>query len=554
MKRNTFMSGAIILIIFNLIGKVLGAVYRIPLSRILGSVGMGKYQLVFPLYALILTICTSGVPVVVSKLVAECNAKGEKYKAKRVLRTSAVILFFTSLIGALILVFGAKGFSLLEGNRDIYICFYAIAPAIMFAGELSVFRGYFQGNLSMFPTALSGFVEQVAKITIGLYLARQLLVFGELYAVFGAVLGVAISEFCSFVFLLICYFVHSKKHKKDIIKMPVSQKFLAKQIISMSAPITLSGMVSPLSSMVDSLLVVNILIFLGYSSKNATMMLGVLSGIIEPLVNIPTILSVSIATALLPSVSHKKSENSNYEMKEMIEKAIQISLSISLVFFVCFIIFGKQILEFLYGFSFSVSELNLAVKLLFFNSVNIIFLSLIQVFSSVLQGLNSQKYVMKVMLAGCGIKLVLDVALISVKSINILGAVISGGVGYFVVMVLMFKKLKKLTFINFSGLYFYTIIQVCAVCVVAYFMNLILRVLLSDTIAMFLAGGISVVVFFISYYFLFIYQKNKRESSATTWKKWYILLNLFYEFNDKKCGIKIERDTCSYGRFFWYGF
>ena len=62
MKNNTFIKGAIILIIFNLIGKVIGAVYRIPLAKIVGSVGMGQYQLTFPLYCLILTISSSGIP------------------------------------------------------------------------------------------------------------------------------------------------------------------------------------------------------------------------------------------------------------------------------------------------------------------------------------------------------------------------------------------------------------------------------------------------------------------------------------------------------------
>ncbi len=516
MKQNSFIKGAIVLIIFNLLGKVLGAVYRIPLAGILGTVGMGKYQLVFPLYALILTVSTSGIPVVVSKLVAECNAKGEVYKARKILKISVIILAATSIFGGLVLVFGAKGFSLLEGNSDIYICFYAIAPAVLFAGVLSALRGYFQGNLLMFPTAISGFVEQLAKIIVGLFLARRFLVFGQLYAVFGAVLGVAISEFCSLIFLLICYFVYSKKHKNEYVKTTLSQKHLAKQIILMSAPITLSGVVSPLSSMIDSLLVVNILIFLGYSSSNATMMLGVLSGVIEPLVNIPTILSVSIATVLLPSVSQKYSEKSNDEVKTMVEKAIQICLSISLAFFVCFIIFGKQILEFLYGSSFGVSELNLAIKLLFLSSINIIFLSLVQVFSSVLQGLNEQKYVMKTMLIGCGIKLVLDICLIIIKNINIMGAVISSGFGYFVVMMLNFNKVKKITKIKVSNLCFYTAIQVCFVCVFAYFMNLILKHMFSDVIAMFLAGGAAVFVFFISYFIFFIYQKNKNDNTLTT--------------------------------------
>ena len=75
MKNKVFVKGAVVLILCNLIGKVIGAVYRLPLARIVGGVGMGQYQLTFPLYCLILTISTSGMPVAISKLVAEYNSK-----------------------------------------------------------------------------------------------------------------------------------------------------------------------------------------------------------------------------------------------------------------------------------------------------------------------------------------------------------------------------------------------------------------------------------------------------------------------------------------------
>lgn len=514
MKKNTFIKGALILIVFNLIGKVLGAVYRIPLSRILGTVGMGKYQLVFPLYALILTISTSGIPIIISKLVAEYNAKGDRYHAKKVLMTSFILLSIVSVVGLIIIVAGAKFFSFIEGNKDIYICFYAIAPAVLFAGFLSAFRGYFQGNLLMFPTALSGFVEQVAKISIGLYLAKRLLVFGDVYAVFGAVLGVSISEFCSFLFMFICYIVYTKKHRETLKNQPYSYKFLSKQLIYMSAPITFSGVITPLSSMIDSLIVVNLLIFLGFASGKATMMLGIWSGIVEPLVNIPTILSVSIATALLPSVSGKNSENSTEEIKNMVEKAIQISLSLSLAFFICFIIFGGQILTFLYGTTLKMEEFGLAIKLLFLGSINIIFLSLIQVFASVLHGLNEQKYVLKITVIGCVIKIVLDVCLISIYSLNIMGTVIAGGVSYLFVMLMGYKKVKECTSVKISTFYLHISLQACLVCVFAYFMNSILKNVFSDVVALFFAGGIAGLVFIVTYYMFFIHQKNKENSAS----------------------------------------
>ncbi len=516
MKKNSFVKGAIILIIFNLLGKILGAVYRIPLAKILGGVGMGKYQLVFPLYCLILTVSTSGIPVAISKLVAEFNGKGQFNESRKLLKISIVLLSVLSVIGTIIVIFGARLFANIQGNESSYICYYGIAPAILFVGVLSAFRGYFQGNLLMFPTAFSGLVEQIVKMIAGLYFANKLIVYGTEFAVFGALIGTSISELCAFVFLLVYYLIYSKKHRKISDKSSLSFKYLSRQLINMSAPITLGGLISPITSMVDSLLVVNILMFTGFTSETATMMLGLQAGIVEPLVNIPTILSISIATALLPSVSKINGENSKEEVKNLVEKAIQISLSLSIVFFICFVIFGRQILTFLYGSSLGVGELNLAVKLLFLGSVNIIFLSLVQVLSSVLQGLNHQKYPVKTLLIGCAIKIVLDVCLISVKRLNIMGAVISGGVCYFVVMLLNYRKVSKLTGVKISNVYFYIAIQECFVCLFAFIVNMLLKMVVSEVVAMFFAGAVAGGVFLVTYYMFFIQSKNSKQNKLST--------------------------------------
>ena len=88
MKKNGFIKGAVILIVFNLIGKVVGAVYRIPLANLLGLQGMGEYQLIFPLYSFLLSVSTSGVPVAISKLVSEYNSQNRVQDSKRLLKSA----------------------------------------------------------------------------------------------------------------------------------------------------------------------------------------------------------------------------------------------------------------------------------------------------------------------------------------------------------------------------------------------------------------------------------------------------------------------------------
>jgi stage V sporulation protein B len=511
MKTKPIIKGALVLIICSLIGKVLGAVYRIPLARILGGVGMGQYQLTFPLYCLILTVSTSGIPVAISKLVAEFKAQKRFYDSKRLLWLSVFILTIISLLGAGLIVLGAKTISAFQGNPSVYVCYYGIAPAIVFVGVLSAFRGYFQGNLIMFPTAISGLVEQIFKMIFGLALAVKFSVYGTEYAVLGALVGVSISEFVAFVFLFVCYLCHLKKNKV-VSSLPKSSfKFLARQLASLAVPITLGGLISPLSSMVDSLFAVNLLMSSGFSNSAATMMLGIQSGVVEPLVNLPVVISVSLGTVLLPNLSALCAEKNEEKIKQMIEKSYQISLSISIVCAICYVIFGSQILSFLYGGSFSSYELFLAEKLLMLASLNIMFLSIVQVSSSVLQGLGHSKYTVKTLFVGCVIKVAINFVLLQIPSINIMGAVISGGVCYFVIMMLNYVKVKKLTGVSIKNSYFYVSIQACFVSLFAYFSNTLFQMVFNGMMSMICAGLIAVFVFAITYYVFFMRKNEKSE-------------------------------------------
>ena len=514
MKGKVFVKGAVILIICNLIGKILGAVYRIPLAQIVGSVGMGEYQLAFPLYCLILTISTSGIPVAISKLVAEFNTRNRYRDSKRLLKISLVLLTILSVLGASLIAVGARLIAGLQGNPQAYICYFGIAPAIIFVGVLSALRGYFQGNLLMFPTAISGLIEQIFKMAIGLFLATKFSMYGTEYAVLGALLGISISEFAACVFLIICYIIYSKKHKKQMNDESYTKRFLTRRLFSLAVPITLGVLVSPITAMVDSLLVINLLMFGGLSNSSATMMLGLQSGVVEPLVNLPVVIAVSISTALLPSLSGLQAkstaegENSKGQIKELIEKSYQITLSISLACAICFVIFGNQALTFLYGRSFSPDELMIATKLLFLGSVNVILLSLVQVTAGALQALGKPKEPVIALLIGCVVKIVLDVVLISIPQVGIFGAVIAGGVCYFIVLNINYNKLKKLTGAKlFAHDYFYVCIQECFVCLFAFFANMLFQIMFSATISMFIAGAIAVAVFMSTYYVFFMGKK-----------------------------------------------
>ena len=132
MNKKSFLYGASILSLGAIITRVLGAVYRVPLTRVLGSFGMGLYQLVFPIYALLVVVSTSGMPHAVSKMVASCQ--GDQKAKKSIIKRSLVGIFLFSLVLSVILVIFCEKLAVFQGNRKLSISYLSIAPEVIFVG------------------------------------------------------------------------------------------------------------------------------------------------------------------------------------------------------------------------------------------------------------------------------------------------------------------------------------------------------------------------------------------------------------------------------------
>ena len=208
----SFVKGAVLLTVCGFIGKVIGAFYRIPFSYIVGAEGVGLYQLVYPLFTLMLTISSSGLPSSISKLLSEQWASGQYSLARKTFKFSMMFLLVFSFIGSLIIATFAYPISQLQGNTNAFGCYLAICPAVFFVGIISGFRGFFQAKENMVPTAVSGLIEQIVKLVVGLgfaYLFRESVV----KATMGALLGVTISEVVASVYLIIKYYIISNVWK-----------------------------------------------------------------------------------------------------------------------------------------------------------------------------------------------------------------------------------------------------------------------------------------------------------------------------------------------------
>ena len=204
------VSNAAVIAVGAFAAKVIGAFYRIPLTNLLGSAGLGLYQMVFPVYCILLDFAGAGLPCGLSKLVSENNAEGRGAANASLLRSSLLMMLAAGTLASLAMFALARPVSALQGNAEAYKSYMTLAPAVLLVALLSCFRGYFQGYEKMSPTALSQLTEQIVKLGAGLLFVKFLMP-DAANAAAGAALAVTFSEAAALFQLVVTYRIYRKK-------------------------------------------------------------------------------------------------------------------------------------------------------------------------------------------------------------------------------------------------------------------------------------------------------------------------------------------------------
>lgn len=409
-----------------IISKIIGAVYRIPLINVLGSEGMGLYQLVFPVYALILTITSGAVPMALSKLVSARIFEGDNDGAYAVYSTCRNVISLFGLLGTLVLVFAARGLSLLQGSGEQTLAYIAIAPSVAIVAELSLYRGWCQGNLSMLPSSLSQISEQVFKLVFGLSLSVYLSSYGMEYAVCGALLAVTLSELCTVIILRIAFRreLPSKKQTASFDRV-----MYRSQLFTTLVPMSISGLVSPLIAFVDSMLIVNLLKSGGMEGGLAVSLFGLYGGAVQTLVNMPVVLVLTIAVYLIPYLNKLNAKRELDNIKRTVNFTVRATYFIAVPLAIFFFAFARQAITFIYP-AVTPQELSYAATALQIGGTSVIFIVETQVFTSILNALNKQDKVMRILLLSGGLKLLFTVLLTSRMALG--GPALASTIGYLV--------------------------------------------------------------------------------------------------------------------------
>ena len=507
-KDNKFAKGALVLLLGGIVCKLIGGFYRVPLSNILGAEGIGVYQLIFPVYSLFLIVVSGGIPVALSKLVASCNANNQIKRAIRFLFQAIVILTVVSLVFGVVFFVLGNQIASFQGNSQANLGYFGVAVAIVFASVLTGFRGYFQGYQNMTPTAVSQIIEQILKLVLGLTFASLLIERGVSFGVLGAMLGVAVGEVVALLYLAFCYFFKRKKTSvlEPEIKIPFWKDF--KLLLKDSLPIRLNAIILPLILAVDSFLVVNLLSGSGASQEVATQMFGVYSGMVNSLINLPTVVSLAIATCLVPSISFNNEKNKqNNSVGAVFKTVMFVCVPCVLVYFV----FANQIILVLYPSATNLELLNLGASLLKISAINIIYISILQITTSILQAKN-KSFLALFNLGIAGILKVLMTIIFVSSPLGIFGAAISSILCYAIASGLNVVSLVYL--VDFKvGLrtFFFILLNSLFATGIAIGFNYLFGLFVSNSFSLIFSLFIAIITYFILTLFLPIFSETEIE-------------------------------------------
>jgi len=461
-KGQNYMHGAAILTVGVIIMKILGFFYKIPLGNILGDEGYSMFMGAYSIYYIFFTLATAGLPVALSRLVAEADANGRAKQEEKTFRVALATFTVIGLVFALIMFCFPHWLAAeyLE-NPDAAPSVRAMAPAILLVCIVSAYRGYCQGNGNMLPTTVDEVLEVLFKVVSGLIIAvlvirsyrpgdPMALPMGSAGAIFGVSIGSAVS--------LAYMILYKHRHYSDLAApytggidpndVPEDNDLadpamkIVKDILSIGIPIATGACILALLNSVDSKLCMNRLqSAAGFSYREAKVLYGVY-GKAQTLFNLPAAFITPLTISIVPAISGALAKGDRKTAGAVSEDSMRISAFLAIPMGVGLAVLARPIMDVLYPHS------HLAgAGLLRLMGIASFFVCLVLMENAILQASGREKLTMLTLIAGGIIKIVINWFLVARRDINIYGAPVGTLCSYFAMAVMdyifMCRTLEK---------------------------------------------------------------------------------------------------------------
>ena len=421
--------------------KVIGLVFKIPLTNMIGDSGMGYFNSAYTVYTFFYTLSSAGLPVALSICVSSAIARSERKTAGRIFKVALLMFFVTGLVLALGMYFGAGVLSSAVSNNDARFAVRAMAPSLLLVCVSGAYRGYFQGMGSMTQTSLSQVIESAGKLVFGLVLASYAVKEGkgpEICACY-AVMGITLSECVSTLYLMLARLFQggSKPRTDNDRSQKVSNLSIAQKIARIALPISMGSAVMSLSGVLDLAVVMRSLQSIGYCAETANALFGAYTSLAVPMFNMPVVLIAPIVSCLVPFIANAISAGDREGAVEGAKNCLKYATFIALPASLGLSALSRGILELFFA-----KELALSVApYLEILALAVIFVAYTNVCIAIMQSSGHTLLPIIVMCVGSAVKVI--TAVLCIRRFGMAGTPVSSLACYFVMSILCFAIIER---------------------------------------------------------------------------------------------------------------
>ncbi|MCD8324734.1 MAG: polysaccharide biosynthesis protein [Clostridiales bacterium] len=455
----SFLVQGSVLAVASIVSRIIGLLYRIPMTNIIGEYGNDYYSCAYEIYSMALLISSYSLPMAVSKMVSTRMANHQRENAYRVFRGALLIALVTGTAGCMIIFFGAEFLTRIFQTPLSFYALRVLAPTLIVVAVLGVLRGFFQGLGTMIPSAISQILEQIvnAVVSVGAayvlfgYGARIAAVLGgdqhyaEAYGAAGGTLGTGMGALVGLLFCILVFMGYRKTLKKGIRReqrlgtgKTESYRTIMRVLIFTIVPILLSTTLYNLVSIVDQGLFKNLAIAQGNSSDDVSLWWGVYSGYYRVLVNVPISISTALATSSVPALAAAFAKKDRAQVRRKIDLSMRFIMVVAFPCTVGLIILAHPIMQLLFH-----TTTDLAGNLMMAGAVSILFYSISTLSNAVLQGIDRMRVPIRNAIIALAVNAVSLPVSLYVFHLNIYSMIAANIVFSFVMCILNGRSVRK---------------------------------------------------------------------------------------------------------------
>ncbi len=580
----TFLKGAAVLTVSMVVVKVFGLIDKVLLADIysmfgeeFATMGVGLYSNAYEIFVVIFTVATGGLPIAISRLVSESIAQKRYKDVRQIHRVSIPFFIIVGIVSLLIMVVGSFYYvKVIKSPYSIY-AMMCLAPTILFGCLVSIYRGYFEGQRNMVPTAISEIIEAGVKLVAGSLFAYLVMRFGMdtynstgtflwftftsvtqaqntilAFSVAGAICGISLGSFLSFIFFLLRYKICGSGIPEEYYENSIDARTARETfelICKTAVPTAMGALIMSLGSLVDQIIIQRVLLGLAQNQPEAllsqysqyfsedsvygsqitihTQLWGCYS-VALTLMQLVTAVTQVFGSSAMPNVTSAWTKGNKQELKSSIETVIRMTMMFTLPMSLGLCVLAHPIMQFIYA---SKAFIDIGGDVLTIMGITTIFTAAVTPVCSMLQGIGKVNVPMKLYTICMLIKIAITWMFVSIPEINIQGATAGSMISYAIILVIGMYLLIKYSKVRVN---FYTttvkpLIAAVLSSAAAFFANYFCVQFMAQRLSTVISIVAAIVVYAISLLILRVFTATeikflpKGEKIAKVLEKWHLI-------------------------------